>query len=398
MQPEKTSYLQVPAPLSDQASTHLNMLRGVAAFVVLLGHWRAVFFVNWPQVHHKNIAMELFYGSTKFGHQAVIVFFVLSGFLIGRTVLKDVATGRWSTLRYAFHRLIRLQLVLLPALLLCWFWDATGIHLFSPSPTYLGTSGIPVLGYNVANWSNLHIFLGNLAFLQTLLVPPFGSNNPLWSLANEFWYYVLFPCLVLLLAPGSSRRRRLIAGIVLVAVALFIGPMLAGFFIWLLGVALIFLPWSHRRLGPRLHSGFLLLTLAFVFVQLIFTYRWTWLESGVNTDFILSILVAILLYLLLNDPRPVGKLYRSVASHAAGFSYTLYLTHLPFLVFIAALLNRRVLPTPRNFILPTAILFLTLAYSYGIAMLFEHNTDRIRKKLESKLGLLAKAPATSIPR
>ena len=373
------------------------MLRGIAAFVVLLEHWRGVFFVNWPQVHHRNIALQLFYGSTKFGHQAVVVFFVLSGFLIGRTVLKDVAMGRWSTPRYAFHRLIRLQLVLVPALLLCWFWDATGIHLFSPSPTYLGTSGIPMLAYNVANWSNLHIFLGNLAFLQTLLVPPFGSNNPLWSLANEFWYYVLFPCLVLLLAPGSSRLRRSIAGIVLVAVALFIGWMLAGFFIWLLGVALIFLP-LPRRLQPRRHSWFLLLVFAFIFVQLVFTYRWTWLESGLNTDYILSAFVAILLYLLLHDPRPVSKLYRSAASHAAGFSYTLYLTHLPFLVFFAALLNHRVLPTPRNFILPIAILLLTLAYSYGIAMLFEHNTDRIRKKLESKLGLLPKAPSPSPPR
>jgi len=394
LQPEKTFSPQVPAPLSDQASAHLNMLRGIAAFVVLLEHWRGVFFVNWPQVHHKNIALQLFYGSTKFGHQAVVVFFVLSGFLIGRTVLKDVAMGRWSTQRYAFHRLIRLQLVLVPALLLCWFWDATGIHLFSPSPTYLGSSGIPMLAYNVANWSNLHIFLGNLAFLQTLLVPPFGSNNPLWSLANEFWYYVLFPCLVLLLAPSSSRLRRSIAGIVLVAVALFIGWMLAGFFIWLLGVALIFLPRS-RRLHPRRHSWLLLLAFAFIFVQLVFTYRWTWLESGLNTDYILSAFVAILLYLLLHDPRPVSKLYRSVASHAAGFSYTLYLTHLPFLVFFAALLNHRVLPTPRNFILPIAILLLTLAYSYGIAMLFEHNTDRIRKKLESKLGLLTKAPSTS---
>lgn len=32
-------------------------------------------------------------------------------------------------------------------------------------------------------------------FLQTRFTPVFGSNGPLWSLFNEFWYYVLFPAL-----------------------------------------------------------------------------------------------------------------------------------------------------------------------------------------------------------
>src|SRR6202030_3749589 len=39
------------------------------------------------------------------------------------------------------------------------------------------------------------IFLGNLFFVQTILCRTFGSNGPLWSLANEFWYYLLFPLL-----------------------------------------------------------------------------------------------------------------------------------------------------------------------------------------------------------
>ena len=37
------------------------------------------------------------------------------------------------------------------------------------------------------------VFLGNAAFLQRILVPELGTNGPLWSLANEFWYYLLFP-------------------------------------------------------------------------------------------------------------------------------------------------------------------------------------------------------------
>jgi peptidoglycan/LPS O-acetylase OafA/YrhL len=58
-------------------------------------------------------------------------------------------------------------------------------------------------------------FVGNLAFLQTIAVPIFGTNGPMWSLANEFWYYLIFPLaasLTLLLTAGLAdcfrcRRR-----------------------------------------------------------------------------------------------------------------------------------------------------------------------------------------------
>src|SRR5207302_8969523 len=47
-------------------------------------------------------------------------------------------------------------------------------------------------------------FLGNLLGLQTVCVPSFGSNGPLWSLANEWWYYCFF---ILLVAPFGGWKR-----------------------------------------------------------------------------------------------------------------------------------------------------------------------------------------------
>lgn len=377
---------RAPAPLSEQASAHLNMLRGIAAFVVLFGHWRSIFFVDWPQVRQRNLFLEFFYGSTKYGHEAVVVFFVLSGYLIGRTVLRPVWAGRWSAKHYALHRLIRLELVLLPALLLCWLWDFAGIHLFFPSPTYLGTSGSSVLLENISYLINFRIFMGNATFLQTLLVPCFGSDQPLWSLAYEFWYYALFPCLVISLASGFSRMRRIIAALIFIALALFIGKwMLGGFLIWLLGTALIFLPGPHR-MKNRGRMLLLAASLLLVAIQLVLTFAPGKIEGRIDTDYILGIAVAIFMYALLHYPYRVGKVYQKIAKQTAGFSYTLYLTHMPILVFFSAWLHRRALPTGRNFLLPVGILCLTIAYSYGVAVLFEHNTDRIRKKLEAMLG------------
>lgn len=251
---KESSSKRVPEPLSEQASAHLDMLRGIAAFAVLFEHWRSIFFVNWPEVQQKNLFLAFFYGSTKYGREAVVIFYVLSGFLIGRSVMRSVWAGRWSTRNYALHRIVRLEIVLVPALLLCWFWDSAGIRTFSPSPTYLGTIGSRVLSYNIAHLMSIRILLGNAMFLQTLLVPIFGSNNPTWSLANEFWYYVLFPCLVISLTSTFSRARRALSALFMIAVAVFIGRwMLGGFLIWLLGAVLVFLPRPHR-IKNRNHS------------------------------------------------------------------------------------------------------------------------------------------------
>lgn len=374
------------APLSNQASAHLNMLRGIAAFAVLFNHWRNIFFVNWSQVHHHSLVLTFFYWSSRFGHEAVIVFFVLSGYLIGRTVLRSIWTNTWSLKHYAFHRLVRLELVLIPALLLCWFWDKTGIRLFSPSPTYLGTSGSAVLTYNISSWISPHIFLGNLAFLQTILVTPFGSDNPLWSLANEFWYYALFPCLAIVLTRRFSWPCRVMYALCMFAISFFIGKwMFAGFFIWLLGVLLIFLP-KPQSLQSKHSSWLILAACVLIVVQLTLTIAPRHIERGINTDYVLAILVMVLLYGLLHNPRPVSKLYRKFADQIAGFSYTLYLTHLPFLVFFSAWVNHRRQPSAAGFVVPVGILCLTVAYSYVIAMIFERNTNRIRKRLESAFG------------
>jgi len=45
--------------------------------------------------------------------------------------------------------------------------------------------------------------LENLGFVQTVSVPVYGTNGPLWSLANEFWYYVMFS----LIAVAAIQRR-----------------------------------------------------------------------------------------------------------------------------------------------------------------------------------------------
>src|SRR5580692_6870518 len=104
------------------------MVRGLAAIAVLVSHWRNFFLLDWQGLPHHTPLLAVLYFVTGFGHEAVIIFFVLSGYLIGGHVVQACRRNRWSWKRYALDRLTRLGIVLVPALLLCLVLDSIGIH------------------------------------------------------------------------------------------------------------------------------------------------------------------------------------------------------------------------------------------------------------------------------
>ena len=94
-------------------------------------------FVDFAATANLGWAGKTFYFLTGLGHQAVMVFFVLSGFLVGGHVYTAVAEGRWSWPDYLIKRLTRLWIVLLPALVLTAIWDRIGITV-TDSSMYFG--------------------------------------------------------------------------------------------------------------------------------------------------------------------------------------------------------------------------------------------------------------------
>ena len=82
--------------------------------------------VDYGQIKTPTNLDRLFYFATGLGHQAVVVFFVLSGYLVGGSVLTAYQSGRWSWAAYALRRLTRLWVVLLPALIITLAVDGLG--------------------------------------------------------------------------------------------------------------------------------------------------------------------------------------------------------------------------------------------------------------------------------
>jgi peptidoglycan/LPS O-acetylase OafA/YrhL len=383
-------------------SVHLDALRGFAAFSVLLNHWRDAFFIDYPKLPHRNPLDAVFYFATGLGHQAVIVFFVLSGFLVGGSVLRSVDGDRWSLRSYLLARLTRLYVALLPALLLGGTLDWVGMRSPGTAWVYTGQSGMRALVTNVHTTLTLPIFAANALFLQTIVlpgqngraVPVFGSNGVLWSLSNEFWYYMAFPLLVFLLSRGRSWRIRAACGLGLLLWGWFVGSgiVLLGIS-WLMGAMIAISPRiSVRRVSTRV------LTIVAAMVALGGGLVLARLHDGsIAFDLVLGAAVTALIWATLCcGTSPLPTTYVQVSRRAARSSYTLYLVHLPLVIFLKAWLHiDRAVPGWQMMLVCLGILLVVVLYSQLVYEVFEKNTDRIRNWIKPYLmrGGAAARPA-----
>jgi peptidoglycan/LPS O-acetylase OafA/YrhL len=307
------------------------------------------------------------------GREAVMVFFVLSGFLVGGTLLRAIP-GSTSLTRYYIARLTRLYVVMLPALLL---FLAIGFAF----QALLHDERSAALD----SWRSLRIFAINLVFLQTIEGPTFANDYPLWSVANEFWYYVIFP---LFLAAWWYRRQKPLQALVSAGFALglvwFVGADIARYFsIWLLGAAAA---WSNRplaRFGPAL----------FIFVGTVLVSRlWPPEVSGFLGDLAVSSTFALLINAVTRSRRDLAWLASSGRIHAtlANFSFSLYVLHVPLVTVLVLLMyGKQPMLDPSS--APHALVYAgicgaVVAASFAFAALTERQTVPVRLWLERRLS------------
>lgn len=145
----------------------LDALRFIAAFIVLLCHTRNDFFVRFNELPdgQQNIFSFVFFFVGKLGYEAVIVFFVLSGFLVGGKGLDRMKDNTFNVKSYAIDRMVRIGIPLLSAIV-------------------FGIIVMKCIGLEV----NYLTALGNVLSLQGILCDSFVT--PFWSLSYEVWFYV----------------------------------------------------------------------------------------------------------------------------------------------------------------------------------------------------------------
>lgn len=325
--------------LTERASVHLDMARGVAALAVLVGHVRGLFFVDYHDLAHHSPLVAAFYGATALGHQAVVVFFVLSGFFIVSSIADSFEQHRWSWTAYLVNRITRLSLVLVPSLILCGILDRIGMTMGTSAPFYREPVA-NLFAQSVASLETYRNFVGNLFYLQGIVVEPFGSNAPLWSLSYEFWYYIIFPLALCALVKRYRPSMRVAYLVLAIGVTWFVGYTIALYFlVWLLGGAIAIsrvAKWSPARFSGAI------LAAAVPFVVVLGLSVAHPLNSPFLMDAIVALAFGLWIYAVVEAPeQSMSAFYAKPARLFAGFSYTLYLTHFP----IVFLLHSRILGT-----------------------------------------------------
>jgi peptidoglycan/LPS O-acetylase OafA/YrhL len=320
----------------------------------------------------------------------VIVFFVLSGYWVGGSVVDKLRVGRFSWASYAGSRLTRLWIVLLPALLLTFLVDQTGRALFPSASIYAETSaygGVP----KTPSYS-LITLIGNVFFTQSIHVSEYGLNKPLWSLAYEFWYYVMFPALLTALWKGGSTSVRLIGLAVFLVCALVAGPtVLLLFPAWLAGALVA----SYRdriaaflqTMGKRSLAWWRGVSIAATLAAMVLSHE---VEMPSRTGaWVIAAATSLMVFFLVVDVDWAGMLgsVLNVASGTAHASYSLYAIHMPIVGLLAAILvpvfaERWTLDFPHA-VLGLLIIGLLMGIAHIFASLTEKRTSLVRTMIMS---------------
>lgn len=369
---------------------HLDFLRGAAALMVLAGHLRAFLFEN--HVPGGGAVTAAFYLATGLAHQAVIVFFAMSGYLVGGKALAQIFARAFCWRSYLSRRLSRLWLVVVPALALTLLFDLAGMGLtggagYDGSLRTIYGSGPAAPGIDSAP----RTLLANLLFLQTVTSPVFGSNGPMWSLANEFWYYLFVPMVFWTAVAARSIAARLSGGVALgLMILLLPSHFVPGGVIWLAGAGAALAAGSARWDGVLTGTGIRLAAVTAFPAGVVLARLFP--AAG---DLWLGLLTAAALPVLARLPAPAG-LYERLSRGLSELSFTLYLTHLPFLMLIVMTCFA---PQRQGFgaagMLVFAALFAAaLLWAWLIWWLFERRTEELHRWLTRR----RRAPASGITR
>ncbi|MGI4845495.1 MAG: acyltransferase family protein [Janthinobacterium lividum] len=372
---------QARAPLGENAAQSLliSALRGLAALQVAAAHLRAEMYPGLRTLEDPSLAYMGLAFITGFAHQAVVVFFLISGWLVGGSLMNRFGKPQ-ALAHYAIDRVTRLWTVLLPTLLL-----SLGIGLA------IGSAAPGPIDVNLANDFSAAAFAGNLLGLQTVTVPEFGGNYPLWSLAHETWYYIQFPLLLLVIAGGGVLRRAAAAAALILLLATLRDMISLYFAVWLLGAA-------FSRI--RIDCGKALLALLLVLTLALFVY---YRMRGNNDDLVPASFVQDLvcsipfLLLLASFQRPLDKAapayvrVNRVAVFFSEFSFSLYVVHVPVIYLMRHLgqqyLGRGQLDpnAATDFLWYGLLLCVLVLAAYLFYLLFERHTIRIRNALKNLL-------------
>ena len=312
----------------------LDSFRGLAAIAVLLDHLCATFLLPVLGVTSAlSAAMGLL------GSWAVIIFFILSGYLITSSILYNInKNGSFVWQDYLVSRIARIYPPLIASLVLCVviFWIADYFNMHGMEAFRLPT--------------DLYVIREKFAFRYKELVlsllmrgAMLDMNGPLWSLYVEVKTYLLAMFIAMLGYTHGGKLRRIGRSLISIIGIIYVLPDLIHQFtyvaIWILGgiFALVLQGNVVKRsyLKPFYGVAILIFLFCSIMEPSLFMQQYILTGAGFTASIAFSIILAGFMF-----DWQIGARVISSFSGTAKYSYTLYIVHFPLLLFAFSLTHR----------------------------------------------------------
>lgn len=350
----------------------LDGIRGLSAFYILVHHARLGLtqpyhegYLKHPEQYDKLDKILVYaMGLFKFGHEAVIVFFVLSGFLISLKYAKD--DFNWSEFKlldYLKKRILRIYPTLLVSLALC---------VVSDYVIFLISGQRNISNYQIKN------FIFNFFLIPD--APIWGYNFPVWSLKHEWFFYMLFPLLLF-----GSKKNFFIP--VIIVFSFFISYILGWHISYIGAAAYTLMPWFFGMCLAKIYQNKNDL-IKYLPLFLFFGLGYTLLDRNLNDNYpyldsIFGLMTVGFFALLLSNKKNYLKLTLRRFSWLGAFSYSLYLLHVPIINIIRAI----VIKNEANHILPYHLYYVLISILIILPIVYfiYYYTERIAINYKSKI-------------
>ena len=241
---------------------NLDVLRACLALMVLVGHARMLLWMGWQDwkvLPHAwwEMVVSVFFAAFRFGHQAVMVFFAMSGFFIHLRAAQALVEGKeqgFDALSYLARRARRILPPYYAVLIFTVLLDAVGHHWFPR--LYAAQTGSLLLDQNFADAGyRVESVVPALLAQPSLFGIRFGGNGPLWSIGHEVFYYLLYPLFMLVWL--RHRIGAYVFGLLLGLACWFVplagwwSGMMGSYPVWLAGalMAEVLLSWRKQQRG-----------------------------------------------------------------------------------------------------------------------------------------------------
>lgn len=349
----------------------LNGVRALAAFIVMFFH------INSTMWFFGTTPVRYFEKREEMSRHAVVLFFVLSGFLITYLLIREKEKfKKIDVKKFYMRRILRIWPVYYAAIILA--------LLLIPAGIYDKGSG-----YSLQTISLYALFIPNFAMMAGYMLP---TISPLWSVGMEEQFYAVWPL--------ALNRTKNILAFLLIFLSGYIGLKVVLVMLGLIwspfSISLNFFSYDTLAIGGI--AAWLYAhqrkALSWLYHPLLQAACWLFFAGScvlgpldahyiINKE-IYSVVYAILILNIATNPASLVKLNGKIFDHLGRISYGMYVFH-PFVIVLTAVPLKQVIPLipykPLQFIVTSLIIVpLTIMVSHFSFVYFESGFLKLKRR------------------